>query len=313
MESKNGNGKLGTSGYVALTDGSIDTAGAVVWWRLAGGLDLEKLKAAWTAAELPERWLPEAPSPEVALRRAVGELRGSRQLVRPLEGTKGWAVIKESATGDDLDYSKALVVAKLNKVGKATIGAGPGGLDPQGDSLPDIVRMIGEVTAAFTRCENEYPSGAVSGWLCDIVSLLGAVSLRDTGGVYFVPRDSLDQWNKVAEALRVTSAHVVLGMPALRTSDAVDAILDALTQEMNTETTRLDDDVAGGKLGKRALNTRLMQINSLGAKLGRYETLLGARLDDIRTKLSQCEVAVTGAILAIDPNDDLAGSLEGTV
>ena len=52
---------------VAVAGEALPTAGAVVWWRLSGSVNHEKLSAAWTDAGLSEDWLPNGLTIEAAI------------------------------------------------------------------------------------------------------------------------------------------------------------------------------------------------------------------------------------------------------
>jgi hypothetical protein len=279
------------TGYMVV-ERPVEEAGAMVFWRLSGSLDLAKLKAAWATEGLEEKLLPDPPSEQVALKRAIRDFAESRRLVRPLEHRAGWSIVVETAKGDALEYSQALTV-KLN-------GAGQPVCDPAEHPA------AGAIEAAYTHNLDNVSQGDVSGWLCRLMDRVDAVSLRDTGGVYFVPRHCLDRWRAMVRAIRSASAHAVFGVPAMPADETVAAVLDAITNEAMADVTALADQLAKGELGERAMESRLTKTNSIELKLGRYEALLGTKLEDVRAKLDAVRQNLTVAILTASPQAKMA-------
>jgi hypothetical protein len=277
---------------VAVADAHGDFVGSIVWWRLSGGLDLEQLYECWERAGLPKQWLPEEPSCERAFRRACKAQKEPRVLVRPLEGGKGFAIVREHAKGDDLSHNVALrftldVVKRVRATG------------PDGTLLPiGANKTVDVVRDAYRYYQDNLMQQDVSSWLCKMMDKLGAVTLRDTGGVYFIPAHSLAKWEEMCRCIkgskeRPTSAHAMLGVPAVRTDQAVEAALDAIAHESTQAADKLekvldahltgesDDDT----LGAKALGTRVKRAEGIEAKLSQYEQLLGAKLPELHERL----------------------------
>lgn len=256
-----------------------------MWWRLAGSMDLAALAAKWSAANLQEDWLPTAVTPATALRRAVNELKGERRLVRPLkvaDGAAGWAVVQEVQASIDLHHTVELRVT-TDLVGRPIC-------NPK--DHPDASR-IKQAFNVYLEC---IEAADVGHWLCRIIERIDATPLRESGGVYFVPRTSLPTWRRIVGCLREVSAHVVSSVPAVRGEDAVAAFIDAAVQEArNTcaaimrelrESEAVSDGASDGHiLGERAIQTRLGRLDEAQAKLWRYEELLGVKAGDIHAEL----------------------------
>ncbi|KKN38749.1 hypothetical protein LCGC14_0750120, partial [marine sediment metagenome] len=276
-------------GIVAVTE-SMETAGCIVWWRLSGSTDGYALRQAWEDAGLPEDLVPELPSAEKALRRAVIEQRERRRLVRPLEGTKGWAVVDEAASGDDLDYSVRLKVT-LNKIGHVSI-------EPEGAVGSD------EIKAAYQRHLAQLAQTDISTWLVRLAARVRAVALRDTGGVYFIPREQVAQWRRMAGALGAASASRVFEVPALKSDEAIEAVLDAVAREAETAAEVMEEELAKENLGERALRTRTERCGAIEEKLSTYEKLLGTSLDALHDRLEVLQAGLATAALAAMAGDD---------
>jgi hypothetical protein len=272
-----------------VTDESTG-AGLLVYWRLFASVDIHKLRAAWNAAALEDKILPETCSPQVALARAVRECGERRRLVRKLEGATGHALVRERAKGDDLDYAVEVRV-KLNAANQPVC-------EPADHAVAPTVR------AAFWRHLDEVQPQDIGSWLCDLVrSEVQGVALRDTGGIYYVPPHNVSRWQRMMEVLQECSSHKTFGIPAMRTPDAVAAILDAIEQEAQREAQSLEDDLVSGKLRGVALRNRATRCEGVEGKVQRYEEMLGQKLDTLRARLEHLRADLTAAALTSDEEE----------
>lgn len=280
------------SGVVAVTD-SVSTAGAIVWWRLSGLLNIEALRSAWERAGLSEKWLPEAVGPSVACRRAAHEATDARKLVRSLP-KGGVAIVNERKLQEDNDLSYDTdCKVSINKIGHLVV-------EPADHPLRE------KLEADFIRFQEELTPADISSWLSRMMGRVEAVSLRDSGGVYFVPAYALPTWEKVVRAVRDASAHKVLAAPAMKSDEAVAAIEDAMMVEAEAEIAKLSEELLSGKLGKRALENRVTGTQGLESKLARYEEIVGRRQDQVRTQLDTVRANLSVAITLAESVDDAA-------
>jgi predicted nucleic acid-binding Zn-ribbon protein len=119
----------------------------------------------------------------------------------------------------------------------------------------------------------------------------------------------MERVSAVVEVLRKVSGHVVNRVPAMRSSDAVDAILDAITQEAEYETKRMEEDLEEAKLGARGFENRIARTDEVESKVSRYEELLGRKLDTIRERLEALRANLTVAMMKADTNGGEGSSL----
>jgi hypothetical protein len=281
---------------IAVPGLSPDVAGAITYWRLSGATDLARLGDAWRASAIdPGQFpLPLSPSPETALRKAVQEQGSKRLLVRPLEKQKGWALVEEKATGDDLNHA---ITCRVKLAGHAASYVGFPVVEPADHALAQPIR------AEFDRAISEVDAGATSGWLVRTIYKLQAVALRDTGGIYFVPRPMLPAWRQIALAVREATAHAVFEIPALRSTEAIDAVLDAVSQEAQTEADKMEKALDEGQLGARALFGRSERCQETLAKIEQYEDLLGRGLDTIKERIGALKSNLVAAALMAQDAD----------
>ena len=280
---------------IAIQDDDPHAAGCIVWWRLSGGLNLPDLYAAWTEAGLDEKFLPDRPSPGVALRRAVASVKGgARRMVRT-HPKGGFAIVDERTEDGELAYRQDMH-ATLDKVGRLVI-------QPWGHRDEEAV------TSGFRSFQDELVQADVSPWLCDLMDrYVDAVRLRDTGGVYFIPQHAMAKWKHIAEVIRKATKHTINAVPAMRTQDAVAAIEDAIASEAERAVESIAAELAEKKLGSKALNNRITTTEDVERKLERYEAFLGGRLEALHTKLQELRASITVAITTVELEAEAAAA-----
>lgn len=271
-------------GIVVVPDADRKIAGSVVFWSLSGDVDIARLVAEWRAAGLDEAWLPDLPTPTVALRRAVMEQRGPRRLVRPLGKRNGWAIVDEGVEkgGEALCHETKMTI-RLNEIGQIVCE-------------PDGSHAANEIRVAFERTIGQVSHGAVSGWLCRMAHRVMAVALRPSGGFYFVPQARVETWGRVVKALQAASSCEVYGIPAMRAESAVRAILSAITSETAGIAFRMRAELQ--HLGERGLQNRLAECEDVEAKVLFYESFLGQSLESLRDTLRALKASIAAGILS---------------
>ena len=279
--------------YVAVTSTSNDRAGATTWWRLSGEVLRADLVKALNDAGLTDLadTVP-CPEPETALRRAVSELRGKRRLIRPIR--RGvWAVIEEEVdmTKDKLKHWEG-PVARLDKIGRAQLD----------NATPEEAELV---TKQYAHHLQVLTTEDVSAWLSHRVQAASAVAMRGGGGVYYVPPAQMPLWRAIKNALAsCAGGHRIHTLPTMEiTSDGAEAILDALSTEVETACARIHKQCEEG-LGVRALEYRTTFGQGLLNKVTEYESLMGTRLDRMRELLGTLEVDVAQARMAAEAEVD---------
>lgn len=285
---------------IVVTPEALSTAGAVSYWRAGGTISIAALSKAWVDAGLDEKLIRKEPESETALRRAVLDLAERRDLnktterrvlIRPCAEPHTWAVVEEIAEeGFAPVYTTLVIVGFENDAPKfATVGASEG-------IATDIEARV---QAGFSSQRGLFDPADVTGWLVKLAyKTCKAVTLRDSGGVYFIPRTAMDFWNKAADVIETVSGkrHKVFRIPAMKNAEAVEAIVDAITAEAEAVAQQIDDQVNAG-LGARALETRKAAVNELLAKIASYEELVGQQLK-VRERVESLGAAVAAAALA---------------
>lgn len=264
-----------------------DVSGGIVFWRLSGAVDYDDLEAAWHGAGLDAGLLPAPVARSVALKRTMKTFADRSILVRPLKGdVEGFILVHESYVDGKPQYQNGLTVT-LDAHGAPV-------LDPFD---PDTAR---QVEATFAHHLTALTQQDISGWLVDLIRGVQAVRLRDTGGLYFVPRTHLDLWRGYVGAIRAASHCKLFEIPALHSDEAVAAVLDAVTREAEEAAGELEEELADKELSRRALGSRGRKIEALEHKLATYEELLGVKLDALRGEFGRLQAHVARKLLAAD-------------
>jgi hypothetical protein len=122
--------------------------------------------------------------------------------------------------------------------------------------------------------------------------------------VYFVPTDKVPMYRTMAQAIGKASQHRMFEVPALKSDEAVDAILDAVLREADYECTTLETVLDTGSLGKRALKSKVAVCEAMRAKVAGYEALLGRSMTAVQDRIESLKAGVVAAALTLDAEEE---------
>lgn len=271
---------------IAIDGGNTELAGALVYWRLSGEANGDDFNNGLKSAGLSDHTI-KLTSPKAALRRTLQESASGATFLRAgRSGDPALYLVRQSTDDGEPTFDVDC---------KATLGVG---------SVPKFEtdqHTSAELTKRFWHHVFHLSTNDISSWLIGQAWECDALSLRDSGGVYFIPRHAIDAWKQRAEVVHEQSESKIYMIPAVQSDDAVEAVLAALVDECNTFTQTLQAEMADedSELGERALNGRAERAGDLLKKLGRYENLLGRKLDDIREQVTEQQTnAINMALLS---------------
>jgi hypothetical protein len=282
---------------VTLQD-ELAKAGAVVYWSRLQEVSRDTLAAALqdNGINEDEAKLPELPGPVVALRRAVKDQQTRTKLVRSLKGT-GWAIVQENASENDIDFEKELII-RLDKVGRVTFDSGyrRGGADS---------KVTEAIEKAYQHYLNVYASTTISTWLVNQVDRMRGTALRDSGGFYYIPPHAVEHWISLKIALNYyANCGKLYRIPAVQVEDVVEAVLDSITDEIEKTAAKLDEALAEGSLGARALQNRADGMEPILNKVEEYEKILGVKLDTLKDRVCDLRASFAAAAAAADDEEE---------
>jgi hypothetical protein len=284
-------GSVSNPNVIAVQGMDADSVGGIVFWRLSGSVLFDDLDDAWRAAGITGLPFPGLTRPHAALARAVGEVADRSDLVRPLRAgdERGVVLVREVYSAGRPTYAPEAEFTLDKGTGVLVCTSQDAGL------LAQVRRAYDYALCTLTQSD-------VGAWLVQVCHVLHAVRLRDTGGVYFVPRERMAQWRAVAAVMRAATACTLYEIPALRTDEAVSAVLDAVRREadelVHDMRAELKEQAPGTQYSKRQLATRESRLEAMRAKLAGYEQLLDVNMDAVRDKLTDVGAELVVGALA---------------
>lgn len=273
---------------IGVLDGQA--AGGLVWWELSGDLDRARLAEAWARAGLDDGQIPDPVSPREALKRAMEDMRERHLLVRPLAGVRGYSLVEERAEGEKLDYAQRL-----------TVQVDDGGIlafEPADHAQRE------KVTAGYIGHQITLSPNDISGMLLRFCEGHDSVPMRARGGFYFLPPAGVERFRRAAQALRQVSGHSLYEVPAMKSEQAVEAILAAIKHEAEAEAQAMVQILDSGEAGARSLRSQSRRCERAETKLARYEELLGQKLPELQSRLSTLRSRLTEAALVASTDSD---------
>lgn len=263
--------------------------GCVVFWSLAEYTDLENLTIGLDGIGLG-RFAPKPRKPASALRDALDKCVPENFMVRPLSDRNGFACVLEHRGRDENGYENVITV----KIGvdddllfSRSPSYNPGGCDPL-RLKDDILRLYRTRRSLVTA----------SGLSCVLVRIAeaatGAVSLRPSGGVYWVNGCHTEIWRKVSEVLfasQVAGINSVYRICHEIDEDSAIAVYDAATRELLAEAERIEREIIEADLGERAIESRVTAAEAMICRLKVLEDTLGRPFNAVRAALEKARVA----------------------
>lgn len=287
-------------------------AGLTTWWSLHGTTSTAALRAAWDAYGLPAELAPGPVSPAKALKRILYEQAAKRSAtIRPL-GSGAFAVVADNRQGEGadatLDPSETLRVWWDSDVEAVKIRSSHLGSEAE-------AAWTSAVQGALDLLEPE----DVSTWLVRVVDRYCAgISLRDSGGIYYIPEAKAGLWSEVREVVgMVAPAHRIHEIPSLRSDRLVDAVMETLQAWAENEVAALEAELRevaaslreGGKYKTHRLAPRKARAESILARIGEYDGLLGGALGALQSRASDLQASLGEALLS--DGEDLLAAMEG--
>ena len=287
------------SDVIAVQDGG-PTTGIIVWWELAGNVVLTEMLEALADQCLDDSWAPPPPTLDRALQRAaLSCCTGGREMLRPLSRRGRWEIVHEKVvhTQDD-DFNEIETLEHRAVV--------QGWAEPDGsDNRQPHIRIVDDSAGPKLRqailgkvqyYENLLTHDDISMWLLWVANStqVRSVSLRQRGGFYFIPNASVPFWRSIAEAVRDCSGHSMFEIPAMRSDEAVEAVLYSLQRESVAAFKELESYLAG-ETSTRGLNSCERRVELIRAKVKHYVDLLGVEQPKLTEQLDRLRGAITAA------------------
>jgi hypothetical protein len=312
--------------------------GFTVLWRLAGiRVSDSDLKQALHMTGF-DKYLPDPPTPRVALRRALVEwIRAKQRIARDLQLQQDEEGVEENGGGrrrtlirvidcagsehlvyalvaEDVDFSAlglsygtALRILLNKKSGEMICTTDAEGvIDAQRESQ----QLTDELMPYWRQYRDLFIARDLSQMMRAIVDGMNAVSLRQAGGVYFEPeseREALFRLRQLIAGIPQSSGPgsfvCALGVPD--TIEARRGLSRAVHAGLLDEINSLRGDLgrlgeSGDRLREKTIAQRLIIYKRLKAKAEMYQDLLGMQQDQVRAGIARLEREALNLISADD-------------
>ena len=270
----------------------VHPVGAVVYWGV-GNTNRKHLKSELDDLGLVQ-YLPNKRTPDSslfnALKSDVPEVGASRDYtIQSLKdrGNNGYEVV-EILKGEKCNTYNVMYSARVDKTSEKVVFS---------EGLWDYSTIdTAGVQKEYAHFREVLTGSSMGACLVDICQHFRGTSLRPSGGIYWLPEDAVETWDKVGQAV-FDSGDGDSSVYRLRTvldESAASAVIDAITAEVDAQSSEIIEGI--GELGERALRTREERSRNLKAKVEHYEQMLGEGLDKLK---SVCDIATKSAAHAV--------------
>ncbi len=265
----------------ALAQG--DHLGTLAWWSLNGAtIETAALAAKAKSAGLDDRYLPKAIKPVAAFRRAwrhAARKCPAGLMLREIGETPDRievGLVKEEA---DVEHARL----DYDVVGHITF---------EKASETMVVRQPSEITAEVQRLygvHHDHGSEDIRGMLTGLMREAG-VSIRDAGGVYFVPPTFAGTLAAMCTVVEGIGHNHVFTLPVADVGDAKATLAEVaratLDDEIRALEAELDAFAAGGaETREGTLARRLTKFDELRSRVALFSSCLSFKADGLVEKI----------------------------
>lgn len=219
----------------------------------------------------------------------VQEFSRKNRPVRPTP--RGYEVVQETATESGINLTRDHVVAAWVERDKASGGE---------VIRVDVPEQYETVRAAADAAQKRVDGTAIGKALATVAGeRLNGFSIREGGGVYWIPPAAAATWEKLAAGLAKTGAVRFRKFTVTGDADTVDSLVDSVEAKVESVLGEIVADLDGGKVKTaRGLTARSEEAAALVESLTAWESVLGRALDSFRTKVEEVQVRAAQAALA---------------
>jgi hypothetical protein len=264
--------------------------GDLIWWTLAEArIDRSTLENIWSGAQLAPEYLPDPPTAEKALKSAVREaaLGQPDRLIRlgkEDEAEIVFAVVRETKHEDgSVTYQQETRVILDRQVESVSFDI------PGHDLAAVIITRFGELRSTHMADD-------VRRSMMKVLDACAAVTLRDHGGVYWVPSPYAETVRRLQGAIEKIGSSRVYLLPVHSSADANRTLGDAAKLAIEDELAALKAEVDGFMASPpdrpSTLVRRLDAFEGLQARANLYREVLQVHVADLETTLSGLTASV---------------------
>jgi hypothetical protein len=264
--------------------------GDLIWWSLAEArIDTTTLENIWAGARLAPEFLPEPPTAEKALKAAIREAATGQpdrliRLGKEDEAEIVFAVVRETRHDDgSVTYQQETRII-LDRRAESVSSDIPGH-----DLAPVIATRFTELRATHTPDD-------VRRAMMKTLDACAAVTLRDHGGVYWVPAPHAETVRRLQSAIEKIGSSRVYLLPVHASADANRTLGDAAKLAIEDELAGLRAEVEGFLAAPpdrvSTLVRRLDAFEALKSRAELYRQVLNVHVQDLETTLRDLSTSV---------------------
>ena len=258
--------------------------GDLIWWTLAEArIDRSTLENIWAGAQLAPEYLPDPPTAEKALKSAVREAAIGQpdrliRLGKEDEAEIIFAVVRETKhTDGSITYQQETRVILDRRVESVSF-------DVPGHDL------AGVITTRFGELRSTHMADDVRRSMMKVLEACAAITLRDHGGVYWVPSPYAETVRRLQGAIEKIGSSRVYLLPVHSSADANRTLGDAAKLAIEDELAALKAEVEGFMASPpdrpSTLIRRLDAFEGLQARANLYRDVLQVHVQDLEATLS---------------------------
>ncbi|HYD51663.1 MAG TPA: DUF6744 family protein [Gemmatimonadaceae bacterium] len=264
--------------------------GDLIWWTLAEArIDRSTLESVWSNAQLAPEFLPDPPTAEKALKAAVREAAVGQpdrliRLGKENEAEIVFAVVRETKHGDgSITYHQEtrVILERQTELVSSDIA----GHD-----------LAGVITNRFAELRTTHTPDDIRRAMMKTLDACAAVTLRDHGGVYWVPAPYAELIRRLQSTIEKIGSSRVYLLPVHASADANRTLADAAKLAIEDELSQLKVEVEGFIASPpdrpSTLVRRLDAFEALKARAALYRDVLQVHVEDLDKTLAD----LTGSV-----------------
>lgn len=269
---------------------TVDYNGAIVFW-LPGDQNLQKTSQGMESLGL-KHYTPSPRTQADGVANALREVfKDQRFLIRPLN-QEGHYVVNEEQRGENSNTYKPVYGGWVKK---GIVEFPAYNRNAQVDCQNAYMRLMG-------TCPSHHVTRALVGLT---LSHLKGTTLKESGGVYWIPQGHVDTWTKVGEVYQGAGRSRIYTIRSVADADTARAIVETFTSELTDEIAALNLEVMGDETpGTRRLNTIAKKAKAMLDKVRVYEASTDNELVKLRKLCEHLAETATGAALLASARDD---------
>ena len=258
--------------------------GTLCWWTLSEvRVARAHLEAVWMAAGLDPFLLPEPPTPEKALKLAARQAQLGRpdllvRLGKEDEREVVFAVVRERhLSNGNLDYVQEARVVLVRTTGDLASD------DPHHD-------VVAAMQTGYRELLHTHQSDDVRRAIMRVLDRCASVTLRESGGVYWVPAQFSTEVRRLQNAIEQVGSSKMQLLPVHRSADAERTLGEvargSIEGEIASLAAELEAFLAAPPSRTSTLTNRLEAFEQLKARGQLYSSVLHVSFLDLEDKLA---------------------------